>query len=81
MKCRSVINNAFEPDLPALHFDQSLCDIQPQPCAWNIAYFLIFSAEEFLEDLLLVFWADANTGVSYKDMNNLGGSIWIPLVI
>jgi hypothetical protein len=42
MESGSLAEFALEPDASALHFDQTLGDIQAQACAWSLTRLLIF---------------------------------------
>src|ERR1700690_2063730 len=70
----------FEPNASALHFDETLGDIQTQSSAWSFTRFLIFGAEKLLKDLLLVFRTNANAIVFHPEMNYLPRAFQIPAI-
>ena len=70
MEGRPCPKLTVEPDAPALHFDQAFGDIQAQTRAWHFARFHVVGTEEFLEDLCLIFDADANPIVFHPEMDN-----------
>ena len=70
----------LKPDLAALHFHQTLCDIQTQTCAGRFTGFGVFRAEEFLEHLLLIFQAQTDTIILDPQMNDARRTFWIPVI-
>ena len=80
MEGGSLAKFALEPDAPTLHFHQTFGDVQAQAGAGRFARLLVFGAEKFLEDLGLVFGADADAGVAHPQVDDARRAFGVPLV-
>src|SRR5262247_904217 len=58
----------LDPDPPAAEFHKFPTEGQPQPRALHLLGRRPHLAE-LLEDLLLIFWSDADPGVAYRDLD------------
>src|SRR5690349_5952382 len=70
-----------KPDTTALHFDQTLGDIQTQTCTWHFTGLHIIGTEEFLEDLILIFNANSYPIILHPKMDNPLCAFGIPLIV
>src|SRR6266487_6639234 len=71
---------AIEPDTSALHFNKALGDVQTQTGTGSFTRFRIIRAEELLENLCLIFKADANSIIFYPEVHDMFRAFRIPLI-
>src|SRR6266496_1847125 len=80
VECCAFAELAIEPDAPTLHLNKALRDVQAQTGSGSFTSFRIFRAEEALEDLCLIFKADADSIVFHPKMHYIFCAFRIPLV-
>jgi len=71
---------ALEPYAATLHFNEALGDVQTQAGAGGFTGFLVFRAEELLEDPSLILGADADAIVLDPDVNDVPGPLGVPAI-
>ena len=59
-----------KPDAPTLHLNQALGNVESKTCTRDFTRLRIIGPEEALEDLRLIFDADANSVILHPEMDD-----------